>query len=255
MGITRTIVRLPALVIILIAVVLMGLSGWALLNFGEKHAQRILDLILDQYDAYVPEITIKNGLASIRQPQPYQIDIGTKDVIIMIDTQEGHQGEALNYLKNVGTGAVLTRDSLVTKNQGRIQVVPLKDFPDIVLNSATLRDLKEDYFPLVIKIGAVAAIAYELIAKCFEIFMFALIAYLVARLLKGAISYGLSLKIAVAALIVPVFFEIISLSVETRIPGTFLIYFIIYAGLVVLLAWDYVRSSRNDAPFMPTENY
>jgi hypothetical protein len=255
MGIARTIVRLPALVIILIATVLLGLSAWSLLNFGEKHAQRLLDLILDQYDAYVPEITVKNGQASIRQPQPYQIDIGTKDVIIMIDTREGNQGEALNYLKDVVTGAVLTRDSLVTKNQGRIQVLPLKDVPDIVLNSATLRDLKEEYFPLIVKIGAVAAITYELFAKCFEIFMFALIAYLTARLMKGAISYGLSLKVAVASLIIPVLFEIISLSVETRIPGTFFIYFIIYAGLVVLITWDYVRSSRYDAPFMPTETY
>ena len=86
-------------------------------------------------------ITVHDGKASIREEQPHFIETGDKDLAVVIDTRENKQKDALDYLKDVSTGAVLARDSVVTKSQGQIRIIPLKGIPDLVVNSRNLRAL------------------------------------------------------------------------------------------------------------------
>ncbi len=88
------------------------------------------------YDDKLPEITIRNGRASIRKPEPHFVNgLVQENVTVVIGTREGKQGEALNYLKDFESGMAITRDAVVSKLRGQIRVVPLKGLPDVVLNS------------------------------------------------------------------------------------------------------------------------
>ncbi len=193
----------------------------------------------------LPEIKILNGKASISKQQPFLVDkLDEKYFTLIIDTRDGKQGEALNYLNNVEAGLVLTQDAVVTKNNGQIRVIPLKGMPDIVLNSATLRDLADKYLPLVKPVISISIIIYFIIVKPIQMLILALIPLIWASSAKTPISYGQALKISVFGMVPPVLLEVFCYFTGTRIPAWFYIYFIFYAGLMVLAANDLVKSLR-----------
>ena len=108
----------------------------------------------------------------------------------MIDTREGKMKEALNALNDVKGGAVLTRDSLILKNQRQLRILPLDDFPDMTLNAAELRVLIREYVPMVVTWCWALVITYFLFMKPIQILLLAMIPYF------GARSYSVALRTA-----------------------------------------------------------
>jgi len=205
-----------------------------------------VDYGIRMYDDIFPEITIRNGKASITKQQPYLIDkIDEKYFTIIIDTRDGKQGEAMNYLKNPEAGLVLTQDAVVTKNNGQIRIIPLKGMPDMVLNAAMLRDIADKYLPLVKPAIAMGVTIYFAIVKPIQMLILALIPFLWARSTKTAVTYGQGVKLSVFGMAPPVLLEVICAFTGMRIPGWFYIYFALYVGLMVLAARDLVKSLRN----------
>ena len=133
---------------------------------------------------------------------------------------------------------------MVTKNNGQVRIIPLKGMPDIVLNSAMLRDIADKYLPLVKPAIAIAAIIYFVIVKPVQMLILALIPFLWARSSKTPVTYGQAVKLSVFGMAPPVLLEVISDFSGMRIPGWFYIYFALYAGLMVLAASDLVKSLR-----------
>jgi hypothetical protein len=183
MGVTRSIRRLPVFLVVLVLLACVAVSAWSFVSRITPPAEALLDQVATAYDEYLPEITIRDGKASIRQKQPFVVRALTSDEgIVVIDTREGKQSEAMKYLKRAPNGAVLTRDSLFLKNPNQIRVVPLGHLPNMELSSRDLMEMKREYFPLIARLGAMLVVIYFLIAKPVQILILALIPYFGARL-------------------------------------------------------------------------
>jgi hypothetical protein len=243
MGTARSICKMPAIVIVLVLLVCAGLSAWGLFSWVSPKVETVLEYIVGTYDSLLPEITVRDGKASIREQQPHFIDLGDKDLVIVIDTREDKQKDALDYLKDVSTGAVLTRDSVVTKSNGQIRIIPLKEMPDIVVNSRNLRALLDDYLPLAKRLFIVVVILYFLIVKPLQAIIFALLPHVVARSYSTALTYGEAIKLSAVAMVPPVTLDLFLDLSGIRIPMAFIIYFGLYIGLLILAVRDLVHSS------------
>ncbi|MGO9569195.1 MAG: DUF1189 family protein [Desulfomonilaceae bacterium] len=242
MGTARSICKIPAIAVVLVLLVCAGLSAWGLFSWVWPKVETVLEYVVGTYDAVLPEITIRDGKATIREQQPHFIDTGDKDLVVVVDTREDKQKEALDYLKDVSTGAVLARDSVVTKSQGQIRIIPLKGIPDLVLNSRNLRALFDEYLPTVTRIFILVVILYFLIVKPIQAIIFALLPYFVARSYSAALTYGEAIKLSALAMVPPVTLDLFLNLSGIRIPMSFIIYFGLYIALLILAVRDLVRS-------------
>ena len=244
MGITRSISKIHPIVVVLVILACVGVSTWALVTKVAPEAERLLALIVSKYDEYLPEITIQDGQAGIREEQPYYVEkLTDEEGAVVIDTREGKQDQALNYLKDYPNGAVLTRDTLVVKQPSQIRIIPLEDCPDLVFNSRNLKELGEQFLPLVIRIGTVAVALLYLFAKPLQILLMALIPYFGARWYSVSLTYGGAFKIAAFAMIPPVILDLLWGYSGILAPRTFVVYFGVYIILMILAAKDVISSA------------
>jgi Protein of unknown function (DUF1189) len=246
-GLAGSLARVGTLPTIFVLLACAGLAALSLISLVTPAIEKAADLVMNQYDVYVPEITIENGQARIREKQPYFIDTGDSDEkgVAVIDTREGKEDDALKYLKQAGWGVVLTRDSLHTKNRnGQIRILPLKQFPDMVINSENLRTLKDEYLPLVLSVIIAALIVYFLLAKPFQALLLALIPYAAVRSYSVDLSYGQAFKIAAFCMVPPVILDAGMDILGIHIPWGFFVYFGIYVALMVFASIDLVRTPQ-----------
>lgn len=243
MGAARSISRLSALVValILLACIAVSVAGVVLAVFPRIAAT--LERVAEKYDAMFPEITIRNGIASIREKQPHFLDnFGEEGLILVVDTRDASPEKALAYLKQGQAGAVLTSETIVTKSNGEVKIISLKDVPDMVLNSANIRDALTKYMPDIMKWAAVFLTAYFLLAKTAQALIMAWVTMLAARLFGASLGYAESVKIAVVCMVIPVVVEFLYNFSEPGITSNVLIYYAVYLVAIVLVVRDLVVS-------------
>jgi hypothetical protein len=243
MGTARSICRIPAIAVVLVLLGCAGLSAWGLFSWFWPKVGTVLEHVVGTYDAVLPEITIRDGKASIREQQPHFIDLGEKDLVVVIDTRENKQKDALDYLKDVSTGAVLARDSVFTKSQGQIRIIPLTGIPDLVVNSRNLKALLDEYLPTVTWVFILVVILYFLIVKPLQALIFALLPQVAARSYSVALTYGEAIKLSAVAMVPPVTLDLFLDLSGIGIPMAFIIYFGLYIALLILAVRDLVHSS------------
>ncbi|MBM3298708.1 MAG: DUF1189 family protein [Deltaproteobacteria bacterium] len=244
MGVTRFIIKTHPLVFIGILVACLIAATWGLIAVAAPKAQALLLRVADKYDAYLPEIVVKNGKASIKREEPFFVEtFGERDLAFIIDTRQDGVNKAMDYLKEAKVGAVLTRDSLVTKNQRDIRVFPLTGIPDLTVNSAEIRALTEEFLPHVVRWAWVVLLSYFLFAKSLQILCMALIPFFAARAYSVTLKYGQSLKIATAAMVPPVLVDLLFGYFDLWMIGSFIVYFGLFIGFVILAAGDLIRSA------------
>lgn len=238
---------MPVILVIAVLVVCAGLSTWGLMTTATKGVKYFVNEAVSKYDILFPEITIKEGQASIREKQPYFVDIfggkpKNKDLVLVIDTREGKEKEAMDYLKDAQSGAVLTRTTMIFKNQHKTQMVPLKGIRDIVINSATIKDLSTKFLPTLIQWAAIIIVFYFLLVKPAQALLLAMIPYFAARSYGADTTYGQSLKIAILAMPVPVVLDLVTDLLHVRVPFSFVLYFVLYIGVILLVTRDLVAA-------------
>jgi hypothetical protein len=243
MQITRSIARSHAAISVLVLAGCIVVSSLALTRIVVPAVDTLLNGAAEKYDALFPAITVQGGKASIKEQQPYFVDIGTKDIALVIDTREGGHKSGLSYLKTAQAGAVLTRDSLIIKNQHKIRVMPLKGLPDFTLNSGEIRHLVERYHPLLTRWIWIAIVCYFCLSKSVQLLFFAMIPYFGARSYSLDLSYGQALKVAAFAMAPPVLLDLGLGAGSLGITGSFVIYFAVYVGVLIFSVWDLVKSS------------
>ena len=242
MGTARFICKIPAIGVAPILLVCAGLSAWGFFSWFWLDVERLLKLAADRYDAAFPEITMRDGKAAIREQQPRFINVGDKKLIVVIDTRETKQKDASDYLKDVSDGAVLSRDSLVIKNQGQLQAIPLKWIPDFVINSHNLKALLNKYLPMVTGLLLLVLMVYFIVVKTLQALIFALLPYFASRPYSVALTYGEAVKIAAVALVLPVALDLFLYLSGIKIPKAFIIYIALYVALLVLAVRDLARN-------------
>ncbi len=247
MGMARSMCRMPVILVIAVLVLCVGLSTWGLMSAATKAVKFLVNEAVTKYDVLFPEITVKDGQASIREKQPYYVDLfggkrKNKDLVLVVDTREDKEKDAMDYLKDTPSGAVLTRKTLVFKNQNQMRVVPLKDMPDMVVNSRTIREVTAKYVPTLIQWAVVTILFYFFLAKPAQALLLAMIPYFAARSYAADATYGQSLKIAILAMPVPVIFDLVTDLLHVHIPASFVLYFVLYIGGIVLITRDLVTA-------------
>jgi hypothetical protein len=244
-GIVRSICSQSALVAVAAVLICAAVSAFAIVWANVPRLEAFLHWAVQKYDVTLPEITFRNGQASIREKQPYFIDTGSgKEVAVVIDTRGGKESEALEYLGEADSGVVLTRDKLLTKDRGQIRIIPLKDMPDFVFNSRNLQELLDRFLPTVIWYGTIMVIFYSLFVKPLQVLILGLIPYFGARTYSVSLTFGEAMKIASIAMIPPVVIDTLAHFAGIRLPFAFILYFGLYILLLCLSVRDLVRNPR-----------
>jgi hypothetical protein len=242
-GIARSICTASPLMAIAALLICVVVSSFAIVSASVPRIEGFLNWAAQQYDVHLPEITIKDGHASIKEKQPYQVDTGgEKDVAVLIDTRQLKENEAVDYLGKVDAGAVLTRDSLVTKGGGQIRIIPLKDMPDFTFNSNNLQDLLDQFLPTAVRYGTILVIIYFLVVKPLQVLILGLIPYFGARTYSVSLTYGEALKIASIVMVPPVVLDCLVQFTGIRLPAAFVLYFAVYIVLLCLSVRDLVKN-------------
>jgi hypothetical protein len=246
MKLGMSIVKTPAVVVVLMVGLCAGLSALGFMSWGTPKVRTFVDSAVARYDTYFPEVTFEHGHASIKKPQPYYVDFGQgKEAPIILDTRKGFEAEAMGYLKTTAEGFVLTNTTLVVKNKGQIRIVPIENIPDFVLNSDTIRSLVEQYFHRVVAVVAIIVVTYFLFSKSVQALVFALIPFLWARVGKVSVSYGQAAKVSVFCMVPPVVLTVLQDIFGLAFPGRFVVYFGLYLALIVFLAVTLARDLRS----------
>ncbi len=242
-GIARSICSQPAVVAVAAVLICVAVSAFAIVWVNVPKIEAFLNSAVQKYDVLLPEITFKNGQASIREQQPYFVDTrGEKDLALVIDTRAGKEDEGLAYLSEVETGAVLLKDRFVFKDRAQVRIFDLKDMPDFVFNSRNLQELLDRYLPTATRLGAILTLIYFLFVKPLQVLIFGLIPYFGARTYSVSITFGEAMKIASVALIPCVLMDALVEFAGVRLPAAFILYYGLYILLLVLAVRDLVRN-------------
>jgi hypothetical protein len=245
MTITPAIIRTPTLAALGVIAVCAVFCTVGAYQYWTPKVDAVAAHIAKSYDDFMPEVTISNGKASIKKQQPYFVEqLEDEHVTVVIDTRENKLPEALGYLKNAETGVALTRETIVIKTSEGMRMIPLKGFPDMVLNSGLLLDIVDQYLPMVFRVAAVVAAIYFLIAKLVHALILALVPFLWARYSSASLTYRQAFKIASFAMIPPVMLDLFQYFSGTKVPAAFFVYFGLYLVLLVVAAREVVLDAR-----------
>jgi hypothetical protein len=247
-GITLSIIRTPTVAAFAVMGACVVLSAIGATSYWTPRVEKLVQHVVTSYDDVMPEITIRNGKASIRKQQPYFVDgLDDESVTVVIDTRDTKLPDALAYLKQTDFGLVLTQNALILKSNDGIRMFSLKDVPDMVLNSASIQELAAQYLPTLFRVAAVLTAVYFLLVKLFQAILLALVPLLWARHWSVSLTYGESFKIAAFAMVPPVALDLFQRFTGTQIPASFFVYFGFYVALLILAGRAVVLSSLPEA--------
>ncbi len=241
----RSLLRIPAIVIVVLIFAYAGLSAWAIVAAIGPKVERTLDSVTRRYDEVMPKITIRNGKAYAEGPQPHIVrPEGKKGEALVIDTRPDRQDKLLDYFKEGNVVAVLGHEQFMYKNNARVQIYYLKSFPDIVIDTNHLKRLKAEFWPTIEAGAGIALGVYYLLSKTVQMLLLALIAYIVAQAAKAPLSYGGACKLAVLAMLPAVAVDILLDSLGLGLGLQVGAYAIVLLVALGLLIWSFVSAER-----------
>lgn len=246
MGIARSIciMNKGALVVIVLACVVVSVMSvvWGVFPRLENG----MIALVAKYDAIFPEITIRNGHASIREKQPHFLDsFDQKDLLVVMDTRPESQNEAMNYLKGAKVGAVLTARTIIIKNDQEVRIVPLQDLPDMVLNSQNIRSSLEEFIPRITLWATILVVIYFTMAKSVQVFIMALLPFWGSQFYGEPLPYVQAIRMAAAGMIVPVCVDFVAVFLGIGIFSRIFIYFMVYIGVLILATITLLRDAQS----------
>ncbi|MCX5862329.1 MAG: DUF1189 family protein [Deltaproteobacteria bacterium] len=245
MSVARSICTMRGGVLVTVILSCVAVSVLSVVLSVFPKVEKLLTTAAGKYDAIFPEITIHNGHASIRERQPHFLeDFGENELVWVIDTRDGSQNEAANYLKGAKSGAVLTGGTVIIKNDGEIRIISLKDVPDMVLNSENIKSTIEELLPQLTRWGIIVIAIYFTMVKTIQAIVLALIPYWGARYYSVPMTYAEAVKIAVVGMIPPVLLDFVNDLFGAGISTSVFVYFISYVAVMVVASMNLFRDSR-----------
>lgn len=251
MNISRILGEFSSRHVALTIVVCALISAWAMIIELKPQVQYFMDKIESSYDSLIPEITIKDGKASIKEKQPHYLSSSSdREMTLVIDTREKKQREAYEHIKETPYGVALSSDFVVLKNQDQLSEMSLKNFPDMVINSTTLLEVLNEYSFKLWLLAWFVFIIYFLIAKSAQVFIFALIPILLSRRLNCELSFTEATKFSAASMILPVIvvFLLKSLSLLSSVES--IIYFGLFVIILVRITREHIKASLENPPLL-----
>ncbi len=188
------------------------------------------------------EITIKKGKVSTNAEEPYFVKFpagempdgaGIKNLLV-IDTRSDFY---LEKFYSYSTVILLTRDSVVSQEKGKVTINQLENFPDFTVNKTVVSSFINKitpYFNLVIPIvmfgmlfGIYAAVSFRLV----YLVVAALLIWVIGKIKKVNLDYSKSYKIGLHLMTLPIVvtFSLNFVSPQTSIPFLFTILTVVVA--------------------------
>jgi len=180
-------------------------------------------------------ITIKDSKFNVNQPEPYAIPL-PKSFVGEDKTEEGKMKNIIVFdsqgtiedLEKYNTLALINATNILVRNQGKIEVYPLKDFPDGQFSKGDIVQLVDKVRPYMIYLPH-AVITLVLIASLlyFSTFKVAYLAFMglllfgVGRGRKLNISYTRALQVAIHSMTLPLLIEVLATSAQVQISLPF----------------------------------
>lgn len=202
---------------LLFSLVLAALSS---AKFSRGVTTAIGDLEKGLASIVLPEVTIRNGIATATGPQPYTF-YPEQGMILAIDTT-GKITE--DDLAGYSDGFLMTRDSLVVLNSGQIQSIPLYELQQafqqdpLVINKANLLQWATLAMGFV-KTGAFIAIwLWNLFGRLLIILLAGLLLWGIASLIKPGAPFSAILITGIYSYVPAVYFNFILGQANAQIP-------------------------------------
>ncbi len=245
MGIARTFCLKPLNYAFAAVLACISISMIDAMFITMPRIQDLLESFADKYDAMLPEVVINQGKATVKDRQPFFVDLlRTKDVEFVIDTRPMKPADLTEHLKGFSYGILLTHTHLIAKNGGETKYFTLKTTPDMVLNSENLKIMLRQQFPGLVHLALIFLLLYFLVSRPIQVIFMALIPLVGTRGHDMPITFQDAMKLAAFGMIVPVcadfIFSLIGIGFSVRLP----LYAIIYAAVMIQAA----RDLRKDVP-------
>ncbi len=233
------------LVPLLVFIVVCFLNAWIMAGYLTPPLSRTWDELARNYDAILPEIVVENGIATVDGEQPVKINTDKKGAsAIIIDTRQGHEKDAMDYLSEFDQVIILTRKEIFFKsNSGRIQMFQVKDAPDMVINSQSIREAKSDYFGLIKSVCYALGLVYSFFSKLITVLLFSLIPLLASRRMGFPLSYGQAVKLAIFLLAPVVAMDMALTFIQVPLTLATILHFALYGGLLLISIAKLIKSA------------
>jgi len=230
------------LLILLVTVVESISPIWSFSTVGQTEIKKFVDKVKNFYPSELV-VKIQKGKVSTNVPEPYYIPLPeytgktAQDAsnLVVIDTKTPFSIDQFNQYKTI---AWVTKDSVITKNEGKIQINDLSKVSNMTIDKTFVATIINKVSPWVNIIAplAIAGILLGLyllhIFRLVYLFFLALAIWLLTKLIKKPLSYGNSYKTGLYAMTLGFIVEII-LGFTKQIGFVFM--FTIIALIIVLV--------------------
>lgn len=249
--IVRALSQAHFLVPLIIFIIICFVNAWIMAGYLTPPLSRTWDELAQNYDAVLPEIVIENGVATVDGEQPVKINTDKKGAsAIIIDTREGHEKDAMDYLSDFNEVIILTRKKVFFKtSSGRIQMFQIKDAPDMIINSQSIQEAKSEYFGLIKSVCYALGLVYSFFSKLITVLLFSLIPLLASKRLSFSLSYGQAVKLSIFLLVPVVAMDVALTFVQAPLTLATILHFALYGGLLLISVVKLIRS----APYVSQE--
>ncbi len=144
----------------------------------------------------VPTLTIKNGIASIDEPQPYYIMVpDSNDVFAIIDTT----GTVTSLADSNALMLITKTEAIFKENEAQTRTFSFADIKDFTLTQAKLNRWLDTSRKLAVPVMYPLALVFSYACRIVQALIYAAIGLLFAHGFKTKIEYPAMLRLAVVA--------------------------------------------------------
>jgi hypothetical protein len=145
--------------------------------------------------AKVPAIEIKDGIATADVEQPYIIrDPDSGKALFVIDTTG-----ATTEPPEVPSG-LLTRDSLIIRDENKVQTLPLKELPPMSINPGTVQAAFDKIVGMFWPVGLPIAAIVWMILRLLQMLIYGLLAMAVGSGVRPPLGFAAGMRLAAIAI-------------------------------------------------------
>lgn len=157
-----------------------------------------------KFVSQVPTITIKDGLASVDEPQPYYIvDPDTNDVLIIIDTT----GTITSIDDSNALGLITSTEAIYKEDELQTRTFNFAEIEDFTLTQAKINRWLNTLRTLAVPVMYPAVLAGSYVFRIIQALIFAAVGMLFAYWCKTQVGYMAMLRLAVVALTPAIIFK------------------------------------------------
>lgn len=154
-----------------------------------------VDIMAPPVIKQIPEITIIDGEASIKEPQPYYIRVPeTADVLAIIDTTG-----TINSLYNTDAVVLLTKTTLIVRNEIETRTFRLSEVGNYTLNQPIIWSWLDTGIKFFAPVFYPLAVLGSFFFRIIQALIYAAIGLLFASRIKAKLSYSALLRLAIVA--------------------------------------------------------